>query len=132
MTGYITLGTNELEKAAVFYDTLLEKFGAARTYSLERMIAWGSDPAKPMLVVTKPSDGNTARPGNGNMIALICKDTDHVRAVHKLAVRPGAENVSPPAEYGGQFFGDYFRDLDGNKICVFVMSQDTTAPVSED
>ncbi|MEL6520876.1 MAG: VOC family protein [Pseudomonadota bacterium] len=122
MIGYVTLGTNDLERAGTFYDALLVLFGAERAYTLEKMIAWSSDPARPMLVVTHPSDGNPARPGNGVMVALICKDADHVRRVHMRAMDLGAENVGSPLTYDEQFFGGYFRDRDGNKVCVFVMT----------
>ncbi|WP_300072603.1 VOC family protein [uncultured Ruegeria sp.] len=128
MIGYVTLGTNNLEKAGAFYDTLLAQFGAERAYTLERMIAWSSDPAKPMLVLTRPSDGADAAPGNGGMVALICKDADHVRAAHRLAMHLGAKNAGLPDAHGDRFFGGYVRDPDGNKICLFTMSGDGRDP----
>jgi predicted lactoylglutathione lyase len=56
------------------------------------------------------------------MVALICRDADHVRSVHAKALDLGAENAGSPETFGEQFFGGYFRDLDGNKVCVFVMA----------
>ena len=126
MIGYVTLGTNDLERAGAFYDKLLAQCGAVRAYTLERMIAWCNDPVKPMFGITGPSEGNAATPGNGVMVATLCNDAEQVRAVHSLALSLGAENAGTPDEFGGTSFGGYFRDLDDNKICAFVMSPDTS------
>ena len=42
MIGYVTLGTNDLEKAASFYDQLLAEIGASRKMEKEKFIAWGT------------------------------------------------------------------------------------------
>ena len=39
MIGYVTLGTNDLAKAAKFYDALLATLGAKRYMESERFIA---------------------------------------------------------------------------------------------
>ena len=44
MIGYITLGTNDLERAAAFYDQILAEIGAERVFELSRMIGWGTRP----------------------------------------------------------------------------------------
>ena len=40
MIGYVTLGTNNLDKAAKFYDDLLGEMGAKRFMEMETFIAW--------------------------------------------------------------------------------------------
>jgi catechol 2,3-dioxygenase-like lactoylglutathione lyase family enzyme len=123
MIGYLTLGTNDLDRAGAFYDAVLAPLGAARAYTLDRMIAWAEAPDKPMLVVTRPADGATATPGNGTMVALICGHADQVQEMYALALSCGAEDAGPPAAHGDGFYGGYVRDPDGNKICVFVMDR---------
>ena len=70
MIGYVTLGTNDLPRAAAFYDALLGEIGAKRAMGSDRFIAWGVAPDKPMLGVIKPYDGKPATVGNGVMVAL--------------------------------------------------------------
>lgn len=49
MIGYVTLGTNDLEGAAAFYDELLKLVGAGRFLETETFIAWAVAPDKPAL-----------------------------------------------------------------------------------
>ncbi len=40
MIGYVTLGTNDLARAAEFYDALLAELGGKRTLETEQFISW--------------------------------------------------------------------------------------------
>ena len=71
MIGYVTLGTNDLEKAAGFYDELLKLIDAGRFMEEESFVAWATSPTTPGLSVTRPYDGNAATVGNGVMVALL-------------------------------------------------------------
>ncbi|TVS16455.1 MAG: VOC family protein [Gammaproteobacteria bacterium] len=124
MIGYITLGTDNLGTAGAFYDALLGELGAKRFMSDERMIVWGADPRAAMLAVCTPYDEEPASVGNGTMVALNAGSEDKVRALHKKALELGASNEGDPGPRGENFFGAYFRDLDGNKLCVFKMGAD--------
>ena len=44
MIGYVTLGTNDMNRAGRFYDDLLTVVGAKRTMETEKFIAWGNNP----------------------------------------------------------------------------------------
>jgi len=68
--GYVTLGTNDLVRAAAFYDALLAELGAKRLWEFERGIAWGCAEDQPCLGIMKPFDGKPATAGNGAMVAL--------------------------------------------------------------
>src|SRR3546814_5836303 len=70
MIGYVTLGTNDLPRAAAFYDALLAELGGKRVMEFERGILWGTGPNAASLGVLKPFDGQPAAPGNGPMVAL--------------------------------------------------------------
>ena len=121
MIGYTTLGTNDLARAAKFYDALFADMGAQRAMENERMVAWSAGAASPMFVIIKPFDGQPAGAGNGTMIALFCADHAKVDAMHAKALALGAKDEGAPGPRGDGFYGGYFRDLDGNKLCFFNM-----------
>lgn len=124
MIGYVTLGTNDIERAAGFYDALLAEIGAARAMQDDSFIAWSTGPAAPALSVIKPHDGNAATVGNGTMVALIVDSPARVDKVHGRAMALGATDEGAPGPRGdGGFYAGYFRDLDGNKLCVFNFAQ---------
>ncbi len=123
MIGYVTLGTNDIERAAAFYDQLLAVIGASRTMQSDRFIAWGTSRATPALSLVKPYDGKEATVGNGVMIALVVRDRDQVDALHAKALELGGTDEGAPGPRGTSgFYAGYFRDLDGNKLNAFCMS----------
>ena len=122
MIGYVTLGTNDLVRAAKFYDALAKELGVGRFMENERMIAWGSPGRGAGFGVIKPHDGNAASVGNGVMAAIAAKDKAQVDRIYKLAVDLGAKDEGAPGPRGdGGFYAAYFRDPDGNKLNAFVM-----------
>ena len=122
MIGYVTLGTNDLGRAASFYDELLGVAGAARMMENEQFVAWAVAPDKPAVSVTKPYDGKAATVGNGMMVALAAKDRSMVDAIHAKALELGGTDEGEPGPRGESgFYAGYFRDLDGNKLNAFCM-----------
>jgi catechol 2,3-dioxygenase-like lactoylglutathione lyase family enzyme len=122
MIGYVTLGTNDLDRAVAFYDDLLAVLGAGRFMEVEGIfVAWAVSPDQPGISVTKPFDGNPATPGNGTMVALAVASKDLVHKVYDKAIELGATDEGPAGPRGDQFYAGYFRDLDGNKLNVFYM-----------
>ncbi|MGR8921510.1 MAG: VOC family protein [Gammaproteobacteria bacterium] len=121
MIGYVTIGTNDLERGAKFYDALLADLGAKRAMEMDRLVAWASAPNTPMLVLIKPADGNPAAPGNGNMVAIMCDSEEAIKALHAKALELGGTDEGAPGPRGDGFYGAYFRDLDGNKLVFFKM-----------
>jgi predicted lactoylglutathione lyase len=119
MIGYVTLGTNDMERAATFYDALLGDLGATRLMSQDTFIAWGTGPNAPMVSLIKPFDGNAATVGNGVMVALSVDSRDKVNALHARALALGGADEGAPGERGPGFYAGYFRDLDGNKLNAF-------------
>lgn len=119
MIGYVTLGTNQFERAATFYDELLSEIGARRFVTKDRFVFWGKKPGRAMLALYKPYDGQPATPGNGMMVALGVRDRDQVDRLHEHALKLGASDEGKPGRRAQGFYGAYFRDLDGNKLCVF-------------
>jgi catechol 2,3-dioxygenase-like lactoylglutathione lyase family enzyme len=119
MIGYVTLGTNDLPRAAAFYDALLSEIGARRLWEFERGIAWGVAQDKPCLGIMKPYDGNAATVGNGVMVAVAVDAREKVDRVYKKALALGARDEGAAGPRGDGFYAGYFRDPDGNKLNVF-------------
>jgi predicted lactoylglutathione lyase len=119
MIGYVTLGTNDLARAAKFYDELLAGMGAKRAMESDRFVAWAAGAGSPMLLLIKPHDGQPATVGNGVMVALHAGSNAKVDAMHAKALALGAQDEGAPGPRGGSFYGGYFRDGDGNKLVFF-------------
>ena len=119
MIGYVTIGTNNLEKAKAYYDALLAELGGKRTFNSERMQGYGVKGQPGSLVVCKPYDEGKASHGNGEMVALTAPSRELVDKVHADALTAGARDEGAPGIRTGTFYGAYFRDPDGNKICIF-------------
>lgn len=121
MIGYVTLGTNNLARAATFYDALLTEVGAQRAMESERYIAWASAPDKPMLLLIKPFDGQPATVGNGVMVAFAMDSQEKVAAFYNKAIALGATDEGAPGQRGKGFYAAYCRDLDGNKLDAYYL-----------
>ena len=119
MIGYVTLGTNDLPRAAAFYDALLAEIGAKRLWDFGRGIAWGVAMDKPSLGLMTPYDGQPATVGNGVMVALVVDSHEKVDRVYRKAIELGARDEGPAGPRGKGFYAGYFRDPDGNKLNVF-------------
>lgn len=122
MIGYVTLGTNDITRAASFYDALLGVIGATRDGATERYVSWAVSPDKPSLCVIKPFDGQPATVGNGTMVSLVMPDRATVNAIYAKAMALGGKDEGGPGPRGDSgFYAAYFRDLDGNKLAAFTM-----------
>jgi predicted lactoylglutathione lyase len=121
MIGYVTLGTNDLKRAAAFYDALLGQIGAKRMMENDDFVAWSVSPDGAGLGVTKPFDKNPASVGNGVMVALQVDSIDKVKALHTKALQLGGKDEGAPGARSESFYAGYFRDLDGNKLNAFFM-----------
>ena len=123
MIGYVTLGTNDLEKAAKFYDAIAKEMGVGRMMDFDQFIAWGTMGGAPGIAATKPFDGQAASVGNGVMVALEAKDTDQVQRLYDIALAHGGSDEGAPGPRGDEgFYAGYFRDPDGNKLNAFCMT----------
>jgi predicted lactoylglutathione lyase len=121
MIGYVTLGTNDLPRAAKFYDALLGEIGGKRFMEFETFIAWSAGQDQPGIGLTKPYDGNPATVGNGVMVALQMPNKEMVDKIYAKAIALGAKDEGPAGPRGDGFYAGYFRDPDGNKLNAFYM-----------
>ena len=87
MIGYVTLGSNDIPRAAAFYDELLEVARCGPVHGVGDVRCVGGAPDKPALGVIKPyrrQGGATV--GNGVMVALVVDSNEKVDAVHRKAI----------------------------------------------
>jgi predicted lactoylglutathione lyase len=122
MIGYVTVGSDDVARAAAFYDALFAPLGAKRVMQIEqRFILWGFGKGQPAFGVVTPYDKSAMHRGNGNMTALLAGSRAKVDELHALALSLGGTDEGAPGDRGYGFYGGYFRDLDGNKLNFFVM-----------
>ncbi|WP_204113193.1 VOC family protein [Shimia biformata] len=121
MIGYTTVGTNDFERALLFYDGLFAEMDVPRLWLHGDMAAWGKSHSELSFCITRPFDKKSAAPGNGTMIALRMPDRETVIRVHAKAIELGGTCEGAPGPRGEHgFFAGYFRDLDGNKLNAYV------------
>jgi predicted lactoylglutathione lyase len=120
MIGYITFGTNNLSQASEFYDALLAEVGAVRALQEDHFVTWISGEGTPMLGLIQPFDGQAATVGNGVMVALVAESREQVDRLYQKAMELGAVDEGLPGERQPGFYAGYFRDLDGNKLAIYI------------
>lgn len=116
---YITVGSNDLERARGFYDALLGSIGmkGIHEHPSGGRLYRGKDTG--LFGVLGPYNGGAATVGNGGMGGFAFDTREEVDAFHALAMKLGGTCEGPPGErMPGAYFA-YFRDLDGNKLCGF-------------
>jgi catechol 2,3-dioxygenase-like lactoylglutathione lyase family enzyme len=119
MLGYVTLGTNDFDRSKAFYDKALAGLGGKLAMKTGRGQLYGNG-SGPLLGITAPFDGSKpAGHGNGTMVALAAPSRAVVDQVYRDALAAGATDEGAPGIRTGTFYGAYFRDPDGNKLCVF-------------
>ena len=121
MIGYVTLGTNDLQQAASFYDAIAAELGTSRMMETDTFIAWGTPGGGAGVGLTKPFDRNPATVGNGVMVAFEARDEAQVQRIYDLALANGGSDEGAPGPRGDNFYAAYFRDPDGNKLNAFLM-----------
>ena len=124
MLSHVTLGTSDFPKALAFYSGLFPLLGLARKFS-DAEKGWAGwmrpDAPRPLFLVMRPFDGEAHHPGNGQMTALLAPDRATVDRVHAHALAHGGTDEGAPGLrpwYHPNYYGAYFRDPDGNKLCV--------------
>jgi catechol 2,3-dioxygenase-like lactoylglutathione lyase family enzyme len=124
MISHVHIGIADFERALAFYSKVLPVLGLVRKFvePENSRAGWMSPQApRPLLLVGKPFNGEPAIPGNGQMIALLAPTRALVDDAHAAALAAGGSCEGPPGlrpHYHPDYYGAYFRDLDGNKLCV--------------
>lgn len=124
MLSHVYLGTNDFVPAFRFYAALFEELGQTlrihdpgKPWAIWQPQAGG----RPLFIVGAPFDGARASAGNGQMVALLAPSRATVDRCHALALSLGGACEGPPGlrpHYHANYYGTYFRDPDGNKLCI--------------
>jgi lactoylglutathione lyase len=121
---HIFVGVSDFERALAFYQPLMTVLGIqARFCDAGRPWAgWQSNPdPRPLFLIGKPYDRGAHHAGNGQMVALLAVSRALVREAYATALANGGTAEGAPGlrpEYHEHYYGAYFRDPDGNKLCV--------------
>ncbi|HVJ33980.1 MAG TPA: VOC family protein [Terriglobia bacterium] len=124
MLSHIYIGVNDFQRAYRFYAAVTAELGLVlRFREADKSWAGWRKPgqARPLLLVGKPFDGAPAAPGNGQMTALLAPDRAAVDRTYRAALAAGGSDAGPPGlrpHYHANYYGAYFRDPEGNKLCV--------------
>jgi catechol 2,3-dioxygenase-like lactoylglutathione lyase family enzyme len=119
---HTTLGVAEMRAAQGFYGPFLGALGLILKFADEKWACWKHPAAdRPLFIITRPFDDKPASAGNGQMIALLANSRLLVDECYSLALKHGGTGEGKPGlrpEYHSNYYGAYFRDPDGNKLCV--------------
>ncbi|MEO5829871.1 MAG: VOC family protein [Rhodanobacter sp.] len=117
---HVTVGTNDLNKARQFYDTVLGKLWLKRLADLgENGSIWGDQ--APSFFVLKPANGQPASVGNGVTVSFEAPSRAAIHAFHEAALAAGStdEGAPGPRDWAPNAYAAYTRDADGNKLAVY-------------
>lgn len=129
MYSHIILGVQDFERALAFYRALMPVLEIQERFcDRDRPWAgWQSHPQpRPLFLIGKPYDQQPHQVGNGQMTAFLAKDRATVDRAHAVAIASGGTSEGAPGprpEYHANYYGAYFRDTEGNKLCVACHSQ---------
>ena len=125
MIGFVMVGTNNLDKATKFYDTLLDVIELERVVTNEKYIGYASKEKSDEIefYVTNPVNKEKATFGNGTQISFLINSKNLVNSFYNVGIKLGGKDEGAPGIRSGDYYC-YFRDLDGNKICAFTKISD--------
>lgn len=118
MIAYLTIGVADIEKAKAYYLALFEPLNISIVMDTGRLAALGTPAGGPMLGICTPYDEQAPSPGNGNMVAITPGSKALVDSLYAKALELGGTDEGEGGQRSDNFYGAYFRDPDGNKICL--------------
>ena len=124
MLSHVMIGIGDFDRAYSFYAALAAELGLKPFFTNPEAssAAWrGKDGGRPNLFIGRPFDKQPMAPSNGGMIAFLAEDRPTVDRCHAAAMAHGGTDEGAPRlrdYYHPNYYGAYFRDPDGNKLCV--------------
>ena len=120
MFSHIMIGTNDLDRAKTFYDTLLGTLGVPPPMVDGQRIFYITPTG--IFSVSKPINGEPATAPNGGTIGFAAASPEQADAWHAAGIAGGGVTCEDPPgvrEGGmGKMYLAYLRDPDGNKLCA--------------
>lgn len=124
MFSHVIVGVRDFERALAFYNALMPCLGNVPRFC-DRSRPWagwqGGDAARPLFLIGKPHDERVHAQGNGQMLAFLANSRRVVDEAYRVALAHGGSSEGAPGlrpEYHEHYYGAYFRDTEGNKLCV--------------
>jgi catechol 2,3-dioxygenase-like lactoylglutathione lyase family enzyme len=124
MFSHIFTSVTDFERSLKFYEAIMNTLELEQRFCdvSKPWAGWHSEgKSRPFFVICKPFDGQPHDPGNGQMIAFSGKSRAMVRRAYAIAIASGGTGAGEPGlrpHYHPNYYGAYFKDPDGNKICV--------------
>ena len=124
MFSHVIVGVSDFERAFAFYEPLMQVLGLRPRFRDDARPWAGWQPMtgdRPLFLIGRPLDEQAHAAGNGQMVAFLAGDRGVVRTAYATALAHGGMSEGAPGlrpEYHADYYGAYFRDLDGNKLCV--------------
>ena len=117
---FVMVGTNDLDKAIKFYDSMLETINLKRAVTNEKYAGYSSKERSEDIefYVTNPANKEKATYGNGTQISFLVSSKDTVDKFYNLGIKLGGKDEGAPGIRSGDYYC-YLRDLDENKVCAF-------------
>ena len=124
MLSHVFVGVKDFDRALAFYRALFAVLGVKERFcdTTRPWAGWQSEPGpRPLFLIGAPHDRMAHEAGNGQMVAFLAATRAQVDEAHAVALREGGRSEGAPGprpEYHAHYYGAYFRDPDGNKLCV--------------
>ena len=120
MFSHIMIGTNDLERAKVFYDSVLRALGVPPARVDGHRIFYRTPSG--VFSITKPINGEEATCANGMTIGFAAASPTEALAWHAAGLAAGGTTCEDPPGVRegstGKLYLAYLRDLDGHKLCA--------------
>jgi catechol 2,3-dioxygenase-like lactoylglutathione lyase family enzyme len=118
----LRFGSNDMKKAAAFYDATFAAlgFGDSRVAANMPVVIYRL-PGGLHFVLGSPRNGEPATHGNGDTFGFSAPDAASVDRWHSAGLANGGTDEGAPGvrEAAGSRYGAYLRDPDGHKLCVY-------------
>ncbi|MBK8894475.1 MAG: VOC family protein [Propionivibrio sp.] len=124
MFSHVFIGVSDFDRALAFYNPLMATLGIEQRFceSSRPWAGWQSSPGpRPLFLINRPYDEEPPQSGNGQMVAFLAVERSVVDEAFAVAIAHGGTSEGSPGmrpEYHTHYYGAYFRDPDGNKLCV--------------
>jgi lactoylglutathione lyase len=134
MLSHVFVGVKDFERALAFYRALFGVLQVRERFCepSRPWAGWQSEPGpRPLFLIGAPYDRLAHEAGNGQMVAFLAATRAQVDAAHATALQHGGRCEGPPGlrpEYHAHYYGAYFRDSEGNKVCVACHAPQDAAP----
>lgn len=124
MFSHVFVGVKDFPRALAFYRKVLPVLGIEERFCnpARPWAGWQSVPGpRPLFLIGAPYDGMAHDAGNGQMTAFLAPNRTAVDEAHAIAIANGGRSEGAPGlrpDYHAHYYGAYFRDPEGNKLCV--------------